>query len=199
MKELSLQHIIGPQPYATNSFIIMERDGVAVVIDPVAELKQYMDVLKEENAKLKYIFLTHGHDDHTNSLKDLKEATGAKVCGFAIDAELYNYEIDILLEDGQKIAISNDTEEEFEIMHAPGHTPGSCCYKFEDMLFVGDTLFPGSIGRTDMENGDMDVMKVTLKKIANMQPDNIEIYPGHGPFTNLRIEKERNPFLRFEE
>ena len=199
MKELSLQHIIGPQPYSTNSFVITERDGVAIVIDPVAELKQYTDVLKEENAKMKYIFLTHGHDDHTNSLKDLKEATGAKVCGFAIDAELYNYEIDILLEDGQKIAISNDTEEEFEIMHAPGHTPGSCCYKFEDMLFVGDTLFPGSIGRTDMENGDMDVMKVTLKKIANMQPDNIEIYPGHGPFTNLRIEKERNPFLRFEE
>jgi len=196
MKELYLQHFIGPPPYGTNSFLISEKNGMAIVIDPVAELEKYKEGLEQENAKLKYIFVTHGHEDHTNTLKELQKETGAEICGFAIDGDLYGYAVDVPLQDGQTIAISEDTEEVFHVIHTPGHTPGSCCFQFEDMLFAGDTLFPGSIGRTDMENGDMNVMKESLKKLAAIQPDEVEVYPGHGAFTTLRIEKERNPFMQ---
>ncbi len=195
MKELTLRHFIGPAPYSTNSFMISEKDGVAIVIDPVAMMTQYKEELAAQNATLKYIFLTHGHDDHTNTLKELQEATGAKVCGFAIDGELYDYAVDIPFTDGQKIALSDDTQEQFEVIHTPGHTPGSCCFLFEDLLFAGDTLFPGTVGRVDMENGDEAVMKETMKKLYAL-PDDLEIFPGHGPFTTMRIEKERNVFLR---
>lgn len=196
MKELTLRHFIGPVPYTTNSFMICEKDGAAVIIDPVATMKQYQEELTEQNTTLKYIFLTHGHDDHTNTLKELRQKTGAKVCGFAIDGELYNYVVDIPLADEQMIALSEDTAEQFKVVHTPGHTPGSCCFLFEDLFFTGDTLFPGTVGRVDMENGDEAVMKETMKKLYAFTPDDLEIFPGHGAFTTMQIEKERNLFLR---
>ena len=102
------------------------------------------------------------------------------------------FSADILIRDGDIIQIEDLS---IKVIHTPGHTKGGVCYMYRDMLFTGDTLFAGSMGRTDLYGGNEEHMNNSLRKLSEME-ENLTIYPGHGPKSTIKIEKETNPFLR---
>ena len=145
-----------------------EKNNKCVIIDPGASLIDILSAVKNRNFTVEYIILTHGHADHIANVKKLKAETNAKI-----------------LELG---------ELRLTFIHTPGHTPGGMCIKVGDHMFTGDTLFAGSIGRTDFYGGDFKQMNKSLNKLSN-QNGNIKIYPGHGPTSTIEIEKLTNPYM----
>lgn len=192
---LKLDEITGPAPYYTNTFLLTEEEKKeAMVIDPAGAAEQYLALLKKAGCTLKYIFLTHCHDDHTASAAPLAAATGAPVCAFAEDGALFGVSVDLPLQNAQQLTLGGHT---LEVIHTPGHTPGSCCLRCEGVLFTGDTLFCGSVGRTDLAGGDWPTLRESLKKLCEMPLPNLQVLPGHGAFTTLYAEKKENGYLRF--
>ncbi|GLI53653.1 MULTISPECIES: MBL fold metallo-hydrolase [Thermodesulfovibrio] len=195
-------------PLFVNCYIIYdERTKEAVVIDPGDEPDLILDFIKEENLNLKYILCTHGHFDHIGSVKELKDETGAKVVLHEKDIEIYRNspqiamqffgieiepqpEPDILIKNGE---ILNTGNVQLTVIHTSGHSPGSVCFYTDGYIFTGDTLFAGSVGRTDIIGGSMNELLNSLKKIASL-PDETIVFPGHGPKTKIGIEKKTNPF-----
>lgn len=195
-------------PLFVNCYIIYdERTKEAVVIDPGDEPDLILDFIKEENLNLKYILCTHGHFDHIGSVKELRDETGAKVVLHEKDIEIYRNspqiamqffgieiepqpEPDILIKNGE---ILNTGNIQLTVIHTPGHSPGSVCFYTDGYIFTGDTLFAGSVGRTDIIGGSMNELLNSLKKIASL-PDETIVFPGHGPKTKIGIEKKTNPF-----
>lgn len=195
-------------PLFVNCYIIYdERTKEAVVIDPGDEPDLILDFIKEENLNLKYILCTHGHFDHIGSVKELKDETGAKVVLHEKDIEIYRNspqiamqffgieiepqpEPDILIKNGE---ILNTGNVQLTVIHTSGHSPGSVCLYTDGYIFTGDTLFAGSVGRTDIIGGSMNELLNSLKKIASL-PDETIVFPGHGPKTKIGIEKKTNPF-----
>jgi len=195
-------------PLFVNCYIIYdESTKEAVVIDPGDEPDLILDFIKEENLNLKYILCTHGHFDHIGSVKELKDETGAKVVLHEKDIEIYRNspqiamqffsieiepqpEPDILIKNGE---ILNTGNVQLTVIHTSGHSPGSVCFYTEGYIFTGDTLFAGSVGRTDLIGGSMNELLNSLKKIASL-PDETIVFPGHGPKTKIGIEKKTNPF-----
>jgi len=195
-------------PLFVNCYIIYdERTKEAVVIDPGDEPDLILDFIKEENLNLKYILCTHGHFDHIGSVKELRDETGAKVVLHEKDIEIYRNspqiamqffgieiepqpEPDILIKNGE---ILNTGNIQLTVIHTPGHSPGSVCFYNDGYIFTGDTLFAGSVGRTDIIGGSMNELLNSLKKIASL-PDETIVFPGHGPKTKIGIEKKTNPF-----
>ena len=192
----------------TNCYIVISAAGNAAVIDPADEAQKVLDVLKTENAELKMILLTHGHFDHTGAVAQLKEETGAKVYLHEKDEcmtddtiknvaylcpgfEYKPYTADKLLSEGDIIRLD---EIEFSVINTPGHTAGSVMFFAENCIFAGDTIFEGSVGRTDFYSGDYTAQKKSLARIAALREDYI-IYPGHGSSTTLNQEKKFNPYL----
>lgn len=195
-------------PLFVNCYIIYDEiTKQAAVIDPGDEPDLILDFIKEENLNLKYILCTHGHFDHIGSVKELKDETGAKVVLHEKDIDIYRNspqiamqffgieiepqpEPDILINDGENLNIGNI---QIKVIHTAGHSPGSICFYTKDYLFTGDTLFAGSVGRTDLIGGSMTELFNSLKKIAFL-PDETIVFPGHGPKTKIGIEKKTNPF-----
>ncbi|MGB9892167.1 MBL fold metallo-hydrolase [Thermodesulfovibrio yellowstonii] len=195
-------------PLFVNCYIIYdERTKEAVVIDPGDEPDLILDFIKEENLNLKYILCTHGHFDHIGSVKELRDETGAKVVLHEKDIEIYRNspqiamqffgieiepqpEPDILIKNGE---ILNTGNVQLTVIHTSGHSPGSVCFYTDGYIFTGDTLFAGSVGRTDIIGGSMNELLNSLKKIASL-PDETIVFPGHGPKTKIGIEKKTNPF-----
>ncbi|ACI20876.1 MULTISPECIES: MBL fold metallo-hydrolase [Thermodesulfovibrio] len=195
-------------PLFVNCYIIYdERTKEAVVIDPGDEPDLILDFIKEENLNLKYILCTHGHFDHIGSVKELRDETGAKVVLHEKDIEIYRNspqiamqffgieiepqpEPDILIKNGE---ILNTGNIQLTVIHTSGHSPGSVCFYTDGYIFTGDTLFAGSVGRTDIIGGSMNELLNSLKKIASL-PDETIVFPGHGPKTKIGIEKKTNPF-----
>lgn len=201
MKIKSVTGILG-----SNCYLISSGDECAV-IDPGAKFGEIMEMISEEACKLKYIILTHVHLDHIISVDELRESTKAPVlahiseAGYLVDI-WYNgaaffgmdkkfKEADKFLEDGEILPLGDET---LEIMHTPGHTPGSICIKCADNIFTGDTLFQSSVGRTDLGTGNGRDLEKSLKRLLE-QPDDTLIYPGHGRSTNIGCEKKNNPFI----
>ncbi|MBR5219202.1 MAG: MBL fold metallo-hydrolase [Clostridia bacterium] len=165
----------------TNCYIV--HDGkCAVVIDPGANAQGILDILRENELSLKYIFLTHAHFDHVLAVKPIAEATGAKICASKgerermRDAEMSGH---TMLRNREFIPISADEELSenkdicvgemtFSVIETPGHTEGSVCIICENSLFSGDTLFFGSCGRCDLAGGNYEDMKSSLKKLYNL-------------------------------
>lgn len=189
----------------TNCYIIVEEETKeAMVIDPASEADKICEMLEVLQAKLKYIYLTHCHGDHTGAVVELQNRYGAKVLIERKESEnLRNPEVtlnyfigipDIRLEEDSRID-DNDAihlgELEFRVIHTPGHTGGSTslyCEK-EKMLFSGDTIFHGTWGRTDLPTGSLvDIMESITKKLLILPEDTI-VYPGHGKSTMIREEK----------
>lgn len=190
---MKLIHINGPYPYQTNTFVIISNEANAVIIDPAAKVQQYLDVLSENNAKLDAIMLTHGHHDHIAAVKELMAITGAKLYMNKRDRGISKLaETDEYIDNEQiKIDDINITP-----VFTPGHTGGSVCLLCEDMLFAGDTIFAGDVGRTDLEGGSSDEQKLSLAILAKRIPADTRIFPGHGDFTDMASELKYNMYLK---
>ncbi len=191
-------HIVGPAPLCTNTFLLVTDAGHAVAIDPAADASLYEQALEQTGAKLTHILCTHGHYDHVGAVKQLKEKWGCKVYLDSADAKgnssLPMTESDSGYVDGGEIKVDELT---FKTWHTPGHTPGSWVILCGDMFFTGDTLFHGSIGRTDLPGGSMIQMEESLQKLLELPvPDKARVLPGHEAFSTMADEKRHNYYLR---
>ena len=194
----------------TNSYIVVSEQNNAVLIDAPFDAPYILEELNSHNCTLKKIFLTHGHFDHIGAVADLVEATGCEVYIHPMDEKIlrtgdemlavhfrsrgyksYSGDVNLFTEND----ILKLDELEFDVLETPGHTPGSVCFICGETMFTGDTLFRRSIGRTDLAGGDMDRMKRSLARIADLG-GNLKIYPGHMGSTYLDDERRTNPYLR---
>ena len=193
----------------TNCYILGdEKTKDAVVIDPGEEFEEIDKQLKASALKVKYIVLTHGHFDHTGALARLRESTGAEILIHAEDASMLSSSgqaqpflldsgaepcaADRTLKEGDKIRFGEAT---LEVLHTPGHTPGGISLVTDKMIFTGDTLFCGSVGRTDLAGGSFSKLIDSIKGKLLAKGDDYLIYPGHGPATSIEDERKQNPFL----
>ena len=191
-------HLLGAAPFYTNSFVLITDAGHAVVIDPAAEVQEYDKIFKDNNAKLTHIFCTHGHYDHVGSAGVLSREWGAKVWCEPADCrgvQLFPLKsADSSYEEGETIQVDELT---FTVWHTPGHTEGSVVLLCGGYLFVGDTVFQGSIGRTDLDGGSSRKMDESLRKFAALPiPKETQLLPGHGDFSTFGEELNSNFYIR---
>ena len=192
-----------------NTYVVGDKNTKkCIVVDPGAKSEDIINKVKQKGLNIEYIVLTHGHGDHITNVLKLKEMTNAKIVAHIdekeilldkkknLSSQLYSYAIefdaDIYVKDNDTLKVG---DMKLKFIHTPGHTPGSMCIKIDNNMLTGDTLFAGSIGRTDFYGGDYKKMQKSLKKLEKYDND-IMIYPGHGPSSNLKIEKMSNPFMR---
>ncbi|WP_040011976.1 MBL fold metallo-hydrolase [Desulfotignum phosphitoxidans] len=197
-------------PIMANCFILgCEDTREAVVIDPGDDADQILMILAKEKLTVKYLINTHGHFDHVGANRRMKEVTSAKLAihpddvpmlselsrsaaSFGLSAE-NSPEPDLLLHDKDTVRFGNIT---LTVIHTPGHSRGGIALYTPGHLFAGDTLFAGSIGRTDLPGGDYDTLIASIKQKLLVLPDDTVVYTGHGPETTIADEKRMNPFLR---
>jgi glyoxylase-like metal-dependent hydrolase (beta-lactamase superfamily II) len=194
-------------PLENNCFLVIEDVSKETFItDPGDEPDRIMDFVNENNLKVKYLVCTHTHFDHVGAVSDLKKDTGAKIVIHKDDLPIYEssqdhaavwgFEIDplpqpdVFVSDGDTIAIGNL---QFEILHTPGHSPGGICIYGEGFVITGDTLFAGSVGRTDLPGGDIQKLKASFKRLMSLS-DRVKVLPGHGPETTIGRERTDNFF-----
>ena len=197
-------------PFASNCYVVGAESGQeGMIIDPGAGGKEILRRIEDLGLEVKYIILTHGHIDHVGALREVKEATNARIAIHTDDASslqarnplsmMYRMSLqalpppDHLLKDGDSLDVSNLR---FLVLHTPGHTPGGICLLGEEVVFTGDTLFNLGIGRTDMPGGSHIELMNSIHAQLMTLPDNTAVYPGHGPPTTIGIERQWNPFLR---
>ena len=191
-------HNPGAAPLYTNTFLLISDAGHAVVIDPAAEVDSYDEILKQHNATLTTILCTHGHYDHVGSAAALKAEWNATLyCEKADLAGDRMYPLsaaDCGYTEGEQIAVD---ELRFTAWHTPGHTPGSVVLLCSEYLFVGDTVFQGSIGRADLEGGSDRKLEASLRKFAGLPiPKETQLLPGHGDFSTYGEELETNYYIK---
>ena len=194
-------HIPAAPPLYTNTFMLISDAGHAVVIDPAAEVHSYDEILKQNNATLTTILCTHGHYDHVGSACTLRREHHAKLYCEAVDCQgvqlfpLHPEDVDSGYEEGGTLSVD---ELKFTVWHTPGHTRGGVVLLCgDDLLFAGDTVFQGSIGRTDLAGGDMAEMDRSLCKIARLPiSPKAQLLPGHGDFSTLGEELANNFYIK---
>ena len=199
MKIISMQ--VGP--IMTNCYILIDEESKkTAVIDPGEDADRILAALREEDSQVEYILLTHGHYDHTTAVPELHAAlpqariyihqadangAGSKLFPLASQVE------DLLLYDeGDTLALGGLT---IQVLHTPGHSPGSVTLQVEDVLVSGDTLFAGSCGRTDLPGGSYDQMMASLKRLGELEGE-FRVLPGHNAPSTLDREREYNSFVR---
>ena len=178
------------RPWGTNAYIVIclqTRDSV--LIDAPGDASTIMKRLKGTNPK--YILLTHNHMDHLGALSELQSKLKVPVAAHASDAKSLPSPPEMLLSDGDTVSFGNI---KLEVLHTPGHTPGSLCFKIGKYLISGDTIFPGGPGKTRAPADLRQIIKSITDKIFVLS-DDTEIYPGHGDSTVLR--KENDEFAIF--
>jgi glyoxylase-like metal-dependent hydrolase (beta-lactamase superfamily II) len=191
-----------------NCHIIDCGGGVCAAVDIGGDAEILLQFLDAHHLTLKAILLTHGHFDHIGDVEAVREKTGAQVYIHEADAPMLGdvrrnlaYQISPLpfrsireyrtVTDGEALTIG---ERVFTVLHTPGHTSGSVCYLTETAMFSGDTLFSGSIGRTDL-GGNVQEMRSSLQKLSALDGD-YDVYSGHGAATSLDVERRTNPYMR---
>lgn len=197
---MKIYQIAGQPPMYTNTYLVISEGGHAAVIDPAGYFENYQQALEKHHARLTHIFLTHGHYDHVAVTARLKQEYGAAVYMDPADAQgnqLYPLSADVVdHEYREKAAIPLD-ELEFVPYYTPGHTRGSWCIYCKGYFFTGDTLFCGSIGRTDLPGGNMETMEASLTKLALLPyADETYVLPGHDVTSTLGQERRHNYYLR---
>ena len=189
-----------------------ESTGEAIVIDPGDDIDRVQEILARHKLRAKYIIATHAHIDHVGGIEKLKLATGAAVLMHQADLPLYQnvgmqaqwlgvappgiVEVDQFLNEGDKLRWGTL---ELDVMHTPGHSPGSLSLHMPgagNRIFSGDTLFQGSIGRTDLWGGSFQQIVRSIASRLLSFPDETPVFPGHGESTTIGEEREHNPFLR---
>ncbi len=191
-----------------NCFILFDENKDAFIVDPGASSENIIEAIEKNDLNIKYILLTHGHFDHVGAVAALKKRFKAPIylnkndrnflenpkevreSAFGLQIEAAN--VDVFVNDGDEIPFSDD---KIKVIASPGHTIGSVCYLFKNYLFAGDTLFNGSIGRTDFPESDNSLMMESLKKLKELD-DDIYVLSGHGPESQMSYEKMTNPYLR---
>lgn len=210
---MKLAHIIfetlAVGPLAVNCFIIgSKKDNKAIVIDAGGDHEEILKLLKKHNLTLQFLINTHAHFDHVGGVRPLQDLTGAQFLLHHEDIPLLNHLneqtaafglpsiaipiIDKSLADNEEICIGEKT---IRVIHTPGHSPGSICFLIDNTVFVGDTLFAGSIGRTDLYGGSYTKLINSIKTRLFTLEDHVIVYPGHGTFTTIGDEKQHNPFF----
>lgn len=191
-----------------NCFILFDENKDAFVVDPGGSSENIIEAIEKNSLNIKYILLTHGHFDHVGAVAALVEKYKApvylskkdrvflespkEVRASAFGMQIEAADVDVFVKDGDEIPFSGGT---IKVIETPGHTLGSVCYLFENYLFAGDTLFNGSIGRTDFPESDHSLMVESLKKLKKLD-DEIYVLSGHGPESQMSYEKMTNPYLR---
>ena len=195
---MNIQHIHGVPPLYTNTFLIITNAKHGILIDAAAEPGVYLKALDEAGATLTHILLTHGHYDHVGSAGVLSREWKARIYCEPADcrgSQLFPLKsADSGYQEGEKLTVDELT---FTVWHTPGHTEGGVVLLCGDYLFVGDTVFQGSIGRTDLEGGSMQEMDASLRKLAGLPiPKETQLLPGHGDFSTLGEELANNFYIR---
>lgn len=197
-------------PIMANCYILgCERTKAAAVIDPGDDADQILMKLAEDNLTLKYIINTHGHFDHVGGNSSLKKASGADLviheadkpmlaemgrtaASFGLSAE-NSPSPDQTVDEGDVLSFGDIS---LKVLHTPGHSPGGITLHTDSMVFAGDTLFAGSIGRADLPGGDFNTLIASIKTKLLPLGDDTKVYTGHGPETTIGREKKSNPFLK---
>lgn len=210
MKDLKVKRRVLSACQTNCYYAYKEGADEIVVIDPGDNGSiVYDDVKSLGFEKVAGILLTHGHGDHTGGALQLKQLSGAKIYAYEDEAEIlkdpeknlsgwfgkpYGFEADEYFHDKQAVSMAGIT---FEVLHTPGHTKGGCCfYDAQDqVLFCGDTIFNGSVGRTDFYSGSMKVLGDSIRERIMTLPDDVKLYPGHGDATTVGYERKYNPCL----
>ncbi len=188
-------------PIGTNCYILEDEKKIAV-IDPGDEAERILEVLEETEGTVEYILLTHGHYDHTTAVPELHKALPeAKIYIHQADANgagsrLFPLagQVDglLLYDEGDSLPLGSLT---IEVLHTPGHSKGSVTLRAGDVLFTGDTLFAGSMGRTDLSGGDEGEIMASLKRLGELE-GSFTVCPGHMQTSTLDQERKTNPYLR---
>lgn len=190
-------------------FLINEDTKECIIVDPGDEGKRIVSYLKKEELNVVAILLTHGHADHISALTYLRDFTKAPVY-IHIDDEnmLTNPKSNLSSFIGEDLSFKkaefvlesdcqlNLASFKIDVYHTPGHTRGGCCFKLENKVFCGDTIFAESIGRTDLPGGSYSQILKSIKEKILVLDDQVELFPGHGTSTSVGWERRMNPFLK---
>jgi hydroxyacylglutathione hydrolase len=196
-------------PLQVNCFLLADdKTKEAVVIDPGDDAREILRIIGEKKLKVKYIINTHAHFDHVGANRAIKEATGAELLLHEDDAAVLatvssqsrsfgmnpvsSPAPDRLLKHGDVITAG---EISLKVLHTPGHTPGGISLLEEGLVFTGDSLFAGSIGRTDFPGGDLLTLLQSIRTNLMTLPDDTKVFSGHGPASTIGDERAENPFL----
>lgn len=199
-------------PFLANCYIVgSEKTKEGFILDPVAEAETIMDNVRQLGLTIKLIVATHSHPDHVTALSEIKEETGApfamheaesagmiasgmaRVMGLFMSGSAETLaKPDMPLKDGDTIDVGDLS---FTVLHTPGHSPGGISLYGHGMVFVGDTLFNFSIGRTDFPGCSHQQLIDSINSKLMTLPDETVVYPGHGPQTTIATERQYNPFL----
>ena len=202
-------HAMEVGPLAVNCYLVQHVPArKAVVIDPGGDGGAILGAIARLGLSVDKILLTHGHFDHVGAVALLREKTGAKVHIHPDDVErmstarrqglMFGLAVedppppDVLVGEGDAVTFEDRA---FRVAHTPGHTPGCVSYILEKSAFVGDLIFAGSIGRTDLSGGDHNALIRVVKEKIFVLPDDTVLFPGHGPATTVGEEKRSNPFF----
>ena len=206
--EMEISRYILTESQSNCYLLYDEKNKKACLIDPGEYDEEIMSFIEEKELDCKYIILTHGHFDHIIGAEPFKEKTGAKIAAHELEEEYLSdpgksmtfyfadetVSADMFFKDGDLIEFGDFS---LRVIHTPGHSKGSSCFVYESenkkIIFTGDTLFLGTIGRYDFYGGDHDTLMASLKKLKSLKID-YTIYPGHGDKTTLEYEIAHNPY-----
>jgi glyoxylase-like metal-dependent hydrolase (beta-lactamase superfamily II) len=189
--------------YDANCYVLVDNDTKdCAIIDPGGDAEVIINKIKSLGVKVNFVLLTHGHADHTGGVKEIRNEFKCPVYINKKDYEIIRLgesifgnmaeNGDAFIKDGEELSFGNI---KIKCIETPGHTPGGMCYLIDGKLFTGDTLFYGSVGRTDFAYGNFDMLQTSIKsKLFTLSEDTLA-FPGHGPKTSIGFEKENNPFV----
>lgn len=209
MGKLTIQSF-AVMPFDENCYVVSDDTGEGVVIDPGGMAKEILAYIREAKLSIKAVLDTHGHCDHIGANDAIRDATEAPLyihkedramisdirlnlsafMGFKVISRPAEH----LLSEGDKISFGNS---ELEVIHTPGHTKGGVCFVGDGVAFTGDTLFAGSIGRSDFPGGSEVELIGNIKKKLLALPDETKVYSGHGPSSEIGWERKCNPYLQW--
>lgn len=209
MGKLTIQ-TFAVMPFDENCYVVSDDTGEGVVIDPGGMAKEILAYIREAKIAVKAVLDTHGHCDHIGANDAIRDATEAPLYIHKNDApmlddmrlnlsafmgfKVLSRSAEHLLSEGDEISFG---QSKLEVLHTPGHTTGGVCFVGDGVVFTGDTLFAGSIGRSDFPGGSEVELIGNIKKKLLVLPDDMKVYSGHGPSTEIAWERAHNPYLQW--